>query len=264
MLRAARERQGLTLQQLSETTKISPSVLTAIEANDVGQLPGGLFIRAFVRSYAAEVGLDPEQTVDALLEAYPDQRHDTVVRPPDELAGSHRGQQQPGMTGTAIGLLVISVIVVGLLLFFGLRSSNGSDGERENAVDDVVADGANPSVEVTPPRVAPPAPAGSPFVAASASRATEPEASGPLTVDVHPTAPCWVSVTIDGERVFAGVMGAGEREVYEANSQIVLNVGDAGVFDFSINQQPGRALGDAGQVVTVEIDRENYGSFITR
>ena len=130
-------------------------------------------------------------------------------------------------------------------------------------MDDVVADGGRPSVEVAP-QVAPPAPAGSPFVAAPASPGAEPAASGPLTVAVHPTAPCWVSVTIDGERVFAGVMGAGEREVYEASSQIVLNVGDAGVFDFSINQQPGRALGDAGQVVTVEIDRDNYRSFVTR
>lgn len=263
MLRVARERQGLTLQQLSETTKISPSVLTAIETNDVGQLPGGLFIRAFVRSYAAEVGLDPEQTVDALLEAYPEQRHDTVVRPRDEPAGSHHGQERSGLGGTATGLLVISVFVVGLLLYFGLRSSNGSDGDGEVVVDDAVADGAPPSVEVAP-QVVPPAPAGSPFVAAPASPVVEPAASGPLTVAVHPTAPCWVSVTIDGERVFAGVVGAGEREVYEASSQIVLNVGDAGVFDFSINQQPGRALGDAGQVVTVEIDRDNYRSFVTR
>ena len=263
MLRAARERQGLTLRHLSETTKISRSVLAAIEANDVGQLPGGLFIRAFVRSYAAEVGLDPEQTVDAFLEAYPEQRHDTVIRPRDEPGGSLHGQKQPGMAGTAIALLVISVIVIGLLLFFGLRSSTGSDGEGEIVVDDVVADAASPSAEVAPQAALPP-PAGSPFVAAPASPATEPAAGRPLTLAVHPTALCWVTVTVDGERVFAGVMGAGERTVYEAMSQILLNVGDAGVFGFSINQQPGRALGGAGQVVTVEIDRNNYRSFVTR
>ena len=260
MLRAARERRGLTLRQLSEITKISPSVLTALEANDVGQLPGGLFIRAFVRSYAAEVGLDPERTVDALLEAYPAQRHDTVVRPHDGPAGSVHGQKQPGLARTAIGLLIISVIVVELLLFFGLRGSNGSDGEGEiAAVDDVVADRAGPSVDVAPPPRA-----GSQSVAAPASPVIEPAAGGSLTVAVHPTAPCWVSLMIDGEPVFAGVVGAGEREVYEADRQIVLNVGDAGAFDFSINQQPGRSLGDPGQVVTVEIDRDNYRSFVTR
>ena len=49
-------------------------------------------------------------------------------------------------------------------------------------------------------------------------------------------------------------MGSGEQEVYEAENQIVLNVGDAGLFEFSINQEPGRSLGESGQVVTVEID----------
>ena len=128
MLRAARERRGLTLLQVSETTKISPSVLTALEADDVGNLPGGLFIRAFVRSYAAEVGLDPERTVDALLEAYPDQRHDTVVRPRDESATLSHSRKQPGLGPMAIGLLIVSVIVVGLLMFFAFRGGDGSDG----------------------------------------------------------------------------------------------------------------------------------------
>ena len=39
---------------------------------------------------------------------------------------------------------------------------------------------------------------------------------------------------------------------------------DAGVFEFSINQRPGRSLGGRGQVVTVEIDRANYRSFLMR
>lgn len=264
MLRAARERRGLTLQQVSETTKISPSVLTALEANDIGQLPGGLFIRAFVRSYAAEVGLDPEHTVNALLEAYPDQRHDTDVRPRDESAGLNHSRKQPGLSRTAIGLLIISVLVVGLLLIFGLRGSDGSDGDGETVAEaDVVADGASAAADADAPEATPPPPAGRSGGAAVFS-VTELAGDESLTVAVHPTAPTWVSLTIDGERVFAGVVAAGDRAVYEADRQIVLNVGDAGVFDFSINQQPGRALGNPGEVVTVEIDRDNYLSFVRR
>ena len=57
---------------------------------------------------------------------------------------------------------------------------------------------------------------------------------------------------------------ANEKSTRRAR-EIVLNVGDAGAFDFSINQQPGRSLGDPGQVVNgVEINRDNYRSFITR
>ena len=166
-LRAAREHRGLTLQQLSEATKISPSALTALEDNDVGQLPGGLFIRAFVRSYAAEVGLDPEQTVDALLKAHPDQSHDTVVRPRDKPARSDPGREQPGVAGTAIGLVIISVIVVGLLLFLSLRGNTGSDSEGAiGPIDDVVNDSGGPAGEVASSHAeSPPAP-GRPLVAA--------------------------------------------------------------------------------------------------
>src|SRR5437899_11057192 len=59
-----------------EATKISVSQLEALERNDISRLPGGIFSRAFVRSYAAEVGVDPEQTVRDFLSQFP---HDSVT-----------------------------------------------------------------------------------------------------------------------------------------------------------------------------------------
>src|SRR5512142_41431 len=62
-LPAARAARGISLKDVAASTKISVLVLAALERNDVSRLPGGLFSRAFVRSYAKEVGLDPEETV---------------------------------------------------------------------------------------------------------------------------------------------------------------------------------------------------------
>jgi len=70
-LRQARERAGVTLQDLAVTTKISARVLEALERNDPRKLPGGIFSRAFVRAYASEVGLDPEATVASFVSAFP-------------------------------------------------------------------------------------------------------------------------------------------------------------------------------------------------
>ena len=67
---------------------------------------------------------------------------------------------------------------------------------------------------------------------------------------------------IDGESVFARVMRAGERESYEADDEIVLNIGDAGAFAFVINQEPGRSLGSSGEVVTARITHQNYRSYV--
>src|SRR3989337_2118994 len=75
-LREARERRGVSLRQIANATKIGVSALEALERNDISRLPGGIFSRAFVRSYAIEVGLDPEQTVRDFLVQFP---HDSVT-----------------------------------------------------------------------------------------------------------------------------------------------------------------------------------------
>ena len=47
----------MTLRQIAGATKISIGVLEALERNDISRLPGGIFSRAFVRSYA-DAGVD--------------------------------------------------------------------------------------------------------------------------------------------------------------------------------------------------------------
>src|SRR5688500_3628043 len=74
-LREARERRGVSLRTIADATKISVAVLEALERNDVSRLPGGIVGRACVRSYAVEVGLDPEATIQEFVAQFP---HDSV------------------------------------------------------------------------------------------------------------------------------------------------------------------------------------------
>lgn len=69
-LREARERKGISLRQIAASTKISVAALEGLERNDTTRLPGGIFSRAFVRSYAIEVGLDPDETVRQFLQLF--------------------------------------------------------------------------------------------------------------------------------------------------------------------------------------------------
>src|ERR1700746_2378790 len=70
-LRKARARRGISLRQIAASTKISAAALEALERNDISRLPGGIFSRAFVRSYAIEVGLDPEATIAEFVAQFP-------------------------------------------------------------------------------------------------------------------------------------------------------------------------------------------------
>lgn len=53
-----RERAGLTLQQIAESTKISIRFLRAIEAGEIGQLPGGIYTASYLRQYAEAIGYE--------------------------------------------------------------------------------------------------------------------------------------------------------------------------------------------------------------
>jgi transcriptional regulator with XRE-family HTH domain len=70
-LRRERERRGITLSKISEETKVAVPLLVGLEADDLSRWPGGIFRRAFARSYATAIGLDPELVVRRVEEEHP-------------------------------------------------------------------------------------------------------------------------------------------------------------------------------------------------
>jgi transcriptional regulator with XRE-family HTH domain len=71
-LRQQRERQQIALTTIAEQTKISLSLMEALERDDVSHWPSGIFRRSFMRAYAHAVGLEPDVVVREFLELYPD------------------------------------------------------------------------------------------------------------------------------------------------------------------------------------------------
>jgi transcriptional regulator with XRE-family HTH domain len=71
-LKAARERGGVGLDDIARATKVSPSMLAALERGDVSKWPKGIFRRAFFRDYIAAIGLPAEPHVREFLELFPD------------------------------------------------------------------------------------------------------------------------------------------------------------------------------------------------
>jgi hypothetical protein len=85
-----------------------------------------------------------------------------------------------------------------------------------------------------------------------------------LLVVIAPRADCWVRASVDGVQRFARLVRAGERETLAADSVVVMQVGNAGALDYTVNGQPGRALGAEGKVVTARIDLDSVPDFIAR
>jgi transcriptional regulator with XRE-family HTH domain len=72
-LRLARERLGISLQTIANSTKISRSLLADLERGDVSKWPLGIYRRAFIREYAAMIGLPPDEIVSEFVELFPDE-----------------------------------------------------------------------------------------------------------------------------------------------------------------------------------------------
>jgi len=71
-LRQQREERQVTLNTIATKTKIKLSLLEALEGDDLSSWPKGLFGRAYLRDYAAAIGLDAEALVSEFLALHPE------------------------------------------------------------------------------------------------------------------------------------------------------------------------------------------------
>lgn len=143
-LREARERKGISLRQIATATKISVASLESLERNDLSKLPGGIFSRAFVRSYAIEVGLDPDETVHRFLQEFEGEHPGTDADPRDIASNAHQGPSHGGstarsasagltpefdfesrqrMANVVLKLVAVSVPIAAVLLYFTSRGA---------------------------------------------------------------------------------------------------------------------------------------------
>ena len=133
-LRQQREQRQIALTTIAEQTKISLSLLEALERDDVSHWPAGIFRRAFIRAYAHAIGLEPDVVVREFLEHYPDPIE--VVEPLSAIAAA------AGMSGgppTRLRYVVGSAI--DSLSRFGHRVVQ----RRGSAVDDDVPAAETPT-----------------------------------------------------------------------------------------------------------------------
>src|SRR5437762_12073009 len=107
----ARESRGVSLDQIAAETRISTRFLLAIENEEFHLLPGGIFNRGFVRSYAEKIGLDPDQAVaeyERLAQTH--EPVETTVAPAPQEKKSRRNLCPVAIGGLA-RLMVFSYIV---------------------------------------------------------------------------------------------------------------------------------------------------------
>ncbi len=101
-----RELRGLDRDEVARSSKLGLTIITALESGDPDRMPPKAYVFAYLRSYAAVVGLDPD---DVVL------RWQEVVGP-EEAARSRRRRVAPrAVLAVAVAVAVAALAVVVLL-----------------------------------------------------------------------------------------------------------------------------------------------------
>ncbi|MCA1609259.1 MAG: helix-turn-helix domain-containing protein, partial [Acidobacteria bacterium] len=69
-LRQAREDRGISLSEVAEHTRISSLYISSIEKDDYKPLPGGIFNKGFIKSYARYIGIDEQEALQDYAELF--------------------------------------------------------------------------------------------------------------------------------------------------------------------------------------------------
>jgi cytoskeleton protein RodZ len=254
-LRQIRKERGCSLESIATRTRIPPRILTAIEREEFHAVPSGIFLRGYLRAFATEVGLDPDEVVRAYgAEQAPSPPEEVRYAESDGLApgGGERGPDRRltwvfVFTGAAVLLMVV---------FLWPRGDAGLSAPLlDGDADAMTATGGDGELDLTPVSTAN-APAVAPTARPGSAAASSPGSSDGVEATLVAREAVWVGATADGGRVLFRTLEAGERVTLKARRQLEVRAGNAGVLDLAVGGQPPRPLGRQGQVRTVTLRQQ--------
>jgi cytoskeleton protein RodZ len=281
-LRREREMRGITLDEITESTKISRRHLEALEREHFDQLPGGVFNKGFVRAYARFLGLDEDQAV-ADYSAASNEQPEPENKFPLEIHEEPNRELNPRRS--KLPLVFAVAALVGVLLGYGFWSKS-----KPHTSAAVETQQTAPTAAVNEPKAQAPAPQlDSPSSSEPAKTSTESAPSKPATkpaereaiavqppprptsaeaatvsadplpgakpsaffVQVIAKEDSWVSIVADGKSVMQRVLPADKQKKIKAGKSVILRTGNAGGIEVSFNGHRLGALGNENEPRTL-------------
>src|SRR5262249_43598801 len=180
----ARESRGISLDQIAHETRISIRFLAAIENEEFQLLPGGVFNRGFVRSFAEAVGLDPDQAVADY------ERLSSVPQANDVLAAADAG---PPKAARNLYPVAIAVLAIAVAIFYFFTRESAPTIESGNPPKAAAPSGLPAATQPSGP---PPTPAQATSSSASSEAQPAPAAAKTqmLTLDIQARDRTWIKV----------------------------------------------------------------------
>jgi cytoskeleton protein RodZ len=270
-LKREREMRGITLDEITESTKISRRHLEALESEHFEQLPGGVFNKGFVRAYARFLGIDEDQAV-ADYSAASNEQPEPENKFPLEIHEESNRELNPRRS--KVPLVFALAALLGVLVGYGFwmkskpHSSTAVESTRQpTPATSINEPQASPSATVSnaepaktpneppvPATVATPAVARVPAAQPTPAESTVtplPAKESAFFVQVKAKEDSWVSIVADGKSVMQRVLTADKQKKIKAGKSLILRTGNAGGIEVSFNGRPLGALGNENEPRTL-------------
>jgi cytoskeletal protein RodZ len=263
-LREAREKRGLTIEDVERELKIRRKFIIALENNQYRNILEDIYVRGFLRNYARFLELDENQ----LMKMHSGGAHaspagsvpqpltpQTALRPVPENAG------QPSQSYLRPALVVVSVIVVlGALVLIAVQLTGGATATPPSQVTAMAAltkaAGATLTAQATPPPSPTPTVTSIPTATPTPTLTPTPSFYTGVTIELILKGKSWLQIGVDGQKAFEGILDAGNRRTWHGNDRVAVRAGNAGGVEAVINGQSVGLLGEDGQVVEMEWQKE--------
>nr|WP_275983852.1 helix-turn-helix domain-containing protein [Paenibacillus hamazuiensis] len=276
LLKKARVERKISLDDLQEVTKIRKAYLEAIEEGNYKVLPGNFYVRAFIKSYAEAVGLDPNEVVRMYQNVIPAPAPEANIETMTKPRVSSRNTERFSKWASNIMMISFVILILGIIYYYvNANYENSTKGQPAGGTQRITdkTEGAAPapsaagsSIALSEPKKAPvptptPTPVTKPEVKlVSSERGVDYYAvtnSGKLTIELKVTGDaCWAEVdSVAGEKklIEQGTFTNGQAKSWEVDGSAYMILGKANAVEVKVN---GTSInvGDAPNVKRFQFD----------
>lgn len=264
-LKKKRESKTLSMQEVSERTRISRDIIASIEEDRLDKLPSLFYARGFVKTYAQFLGITEEKAVKDFLSGQ--EKKDVQKLHLESL-------DKKAPTGAlfkrykreiALFVLIIFGIWFSVFTFMQIRKAAiGLSAKRRSRVAEkevskkegkevskkeekkVVREAPKPEepVELAEPRL---------------SENTVEEETAAIKLEIEANRDTWIQVLADGRLLFRGILVKGASDTWQADKEIDLELGNAGGVNLKLNEKnlgsPGKK-GEKKKFIATQLDEK--------
>ncbi|WP_442600881.1 helix-turn-helix domain-containing protein [Paenibacillus sp. KN14-4R] len=255
LLREARIQRKMSLEELQEITKIRKGYLEAIEEGNYRVLPGSFYVKAFIKSYAEAVGIDPQEALNLFRLSSPEPASDEMNEPTIQprRRGNFRNIEKWGRLASTILVISFIVLILAIIYYYKISSGGGTNDVNQQTKITDKADASTPSptpnISATPQPTPTPTPTPPKAELIPAEKQGKYDAFNVTNVDKISVTikivgnPSWVEVKsadADGKTktINSSTLQSGETKTWEFDYAALLRIGASREVELSVNGVP--------------------------